>query len=320
MFTKTGTYALEADYNGIKATIPVTITDEGLKLAAKYPEVLLNKTREWSAEVTGEINGTVSPVAAKAFTWTSSDTGIATVTTDGTVKGVADGSCVLTGELGGSTVNIKVNIEIPTAVVMPAAPGDRASEWTVSAKTAMKSATVEPQENGFKLTFTQSSTRGPRITVAQSNVKTLWSLPEAVQVRINPGETPVTSVTVSLLAHNGDRLVDITSPVKIPANQETKLTFPVTDFFSTDDIGVYPIELSRVQIVPNGSVSKAYTVDVPGVEAVYDESSLGVSDIIADEGASGRPVRWYNLHGIRVDRPTAPGLYISTDGRKVLVH
>lgn len=320
MFTKTGTYALEADYNGIKATIPVTITAEGLKLAPKYPEVLLNKTREWSAEVTGEVNGTVSPVGAKAFSWSSSDTNIATVTSDGIVKGVADGKCVITGELGGSTVNINLTIEIPTAVTQPVAPGDRSADWTVTAKSAMKSATVTPEEKGFKLTFTQSSTRGPRITVAQSKEKNMWSLPEAVQVRVNPGSTPLTSVTVTLLAHNGDRGVDITSTAAIPADKETTLTFPVTDFFSTDDIGVYPIELTRLQFVPKGSVSKEYTVDVPGVEAVYDESALGVNDIVVDGNAADRPVRWYNLQGIPVSNPTAPGLYISTDGRKVLVH
>lgn len=317
MLTKTGTHALTASYNGISCSIPVTVVSDGIEIAPRYDKVLLNSTREWTAELQAMVDGKAMVVAAPVFSWTSSDADVARVDENGVVRGVSNGTAVITGKLGEKECVINLTVEIPAKTVLPVNETATADTWTIKSKTAMKTATVTPLENGFALDFMQSTTRGPRIVVGVD--RPLYSLPEAVQLRLNPGKTPLTSIGISVRAANAAREVDVLATEKIEASKENLLTFKIADILDTTDIGIYPVTMTRVTVTPNGKTSTAYHLDFNGVESVYNKNDLdGIEDITVspDKKADSH---WYNLQGIPVEAPTAPGMYLNSDGRKAIV-
>lgn len=317
MLTKTGTHALTATYNGISCSIPVTVVSDGIEIAPRYDKVLLNSTREWTAELQAMVNGKAMVVASPVFSWTSSDADVASVDENGVVRGVSNGTAVITGKLGEKECVINLTVEIPAKTVLPVNETATADTWTIKSKTAMKTATVAPLENGFALDFMQSSTRGPRIVVGVD--RPLYSLPEAVQLRLNPGETPLTSIGISVRAANAAREVDVLATEKIEASKENLLTFKIADILDTTDIGIYPVTMTRVTVTPNGKTSTAYHLDFNGVESVYNKSDLGGIEDITVSPDKKADSHWYNLQGIPVEAPTAPGLYLNSDGRKAIV-
>ena len=61
-------------------------------------------------------------------------------------------------------------------------------------------------KNGMKMTYTGSSSRSPRITLTKT--MNLWSLPDKVIVRINPGDALIKSLALSFKTPNGDTFLD----------------------------------------------------------------------------------------------------------------
>ena len=133
---------------------------------------------------------------------------------------------------------------------------------------------------GFALDFTISSSRSSKITLSKE-IK-IWSLPDTIQIRVNPGATNVTDITLNLIPNNGRAVT--TEFANIEANKENILSIPVSAIGDPNDIGIYPILFKSMSIVPKGSVNAVAHIDVAGFEAVYKNiPDAGVEDIFADE-------------------------------------
>ena len=316
--TAIGTYALTATYNGATASIPVTVAEVS-DVTPKYASVVLDSTREWPVDLVAAMGTNKLAVSPVPFDWTTSDASIATVDEDGTVRGVADGTAVITGTFGENTCSVKVDVQIPVETAMAIERTGEVDAWSITGTSISKGFTVSALDNGLAVDFTLSSTRGPLLK-AQLN-REVYSLPEALRIRVNPGDTRVTKVITIIKANNETRTVQLTHDAELPLHRETALTYNLADIFDTaGDLGVYPITFQSVSFYLSGATKTPYRLEVPGIEGVYDEKTLGVDDITLSDGddASAAPAQWYNLQGIPVDAPTAPGLYIAP-GQKVLV-
>lgn len=60
---------------------------------------------------TGKLNATVTPPTPLAVTWKSSDTSVATVSQDGTVTAVGEGTAIITATVGGVSASATVTVE-----------------------------------------------------------------------------------------------------------------------------------------------------------------------------------------------------------------
>lgn len=312
---QTGTYALTVTYNGATASLPVTV-NEPTGITAKYPAVVLNTTREWSIDLQSVNNGEAMTVSPEPFNWTSSDADIATVSEDGVVKGVSDGQATITGTLGDNTVAIVVNVQTPSSVIMPIERTGTVDPWTITATSVTKGFTTSVLENGLNIDFTLSSTRSPKITAKLAGA--IWSLPEGLQLRINSGDITVSRVITTVKAANADRTTQIIHETALDANTLTTLKYKFADYFDLSDIGVFPITLQSLDIYLKGATKTDYHLQIPGIEAVYDENTLGVDEITADSVANPEPKQWYNLQGIPVSDTTAPGIYIAPGHKKLV--
>ena len=273
-----GTHALTATYNGVSATIPVTISTSG-NAELKYDSVLIDNFREWPVDVQAMVNTTYMPLNPRALSWSSADASIATVDDLGIVKGKTDGTTELTGVFGENEYKLNLTVQCPTAHTMAIDPEVVDSTWSKSVS-GVKELKMSKLPMGFALDFTISSSRSSKITLSKE-IK-IWSLPDTIQIRVNPGATNVTDITLNLIPNNGRAVT--TKFANIEANKENILSIPVSAIGDPNDIGIYPILFKSMSIVPKGSVNAVAHIDVTGFEAVYKNiPDAGVEDIFADE-------------------------------------
>ena len=273
-----GTHALTATYNGVSATIPVTIAASS-DAELRYDTVLIDNYREWPVDVQALVNTTYMPLDPRALSWTSDDVAIATVDENGIVKGQANGTTDLVGLFGGNEYKVNLTVECPTAHAMPLDKEIVDSTWSKSLS-GVKDLSMSQLPMGFALDFTISSSRSSKITLSK-DIR-IWSLPDTIQIRINPGAATVNSVGVNLVPNNG-RAIN-TSFTTIESNKENILSIPVSAIGDPNDIGIYPILFKTISIVPKGKVNDVCHIDVSGFEAIYKNmSEVGVEDIIADK-------------------------------------
>lgn len=315
--TAGGYYPLIARYGDLTASIPLTVGSVD-NIAARYTDIVLDASRVYSVELQSMVDEQIMPVEPSLFTWTTSDPAVVSVDEQGRVRGLKEGTATVTAGCGDVKCTVNVTVQTVDAKVLPVDMAHDPAGWTVTT-TGVNKPALTAIDNGLAFDFTLSSTRGPSVT-AKFN-QPMRSLPIGVQIRINPTQTKVSKVTVNLKAANGARAVSVARAVDLEADKETVLTF-TPDEFEFDpagDIGIYPIEFASVGFAVSGATKTDYRVEIPGIEALYDDASLGgIADITVDADAR-RANRWYNLQGQPVTNPAAPGVYIAPNGDKRII-
>ena len=146
--------------------------------------VTLNK-----ASTTLNLNGTetltatVTPITAnnKTVTWSSGNSNIATVTSDGVVKAVASGTAIITARTSnGKTATCNVTVQIsPTGITLSK------TSVNITGKSDLLTATVSPQ-NASNKTVTWTSDNTKVATVSNGSIKA-----------VGPGTAIITASTVN---------------------------------------------------------------------------------------------------------------------------
>ena len=280
--TGSGTHVLKATTpDGIEAQIIVTVADTA-PIEPTLPAVLLNATREWEVQLHSVVDGTKMTVAPAAFEWTSSDPDVATVTIDGIVKGVADGTCTVTGSRPGMTIPVAVTIEVPKDTHHHIEATPDADAWTCTGVSTKISNFAANTDNSYSIDYTLSATRGPSITLSRK--VNLWSHPNGLEIKMDAANAKVTSVYVNVKAANSSASERLTIDNVAAANETYTVSFVNT--FDLDDVAVYPLQLSNLLLNLSGSTNTPYHIDFESIRAQYDESTVdGVIDIAADRPA-----------------------------------
>lgn len=311
-----GTHALTATYNGLTAKIAVTIDDTNAP-ELKYTNVLLDNYREWPIDVQALVNEEYMTIAPQALSWTSNDETIVTIDDSGIAKGVADGKATITGNVGDFSGEINITVECPTAQTMPIEKTVDTDAWNASiTATGVKDYNVTALENeGMSINYTVASGRSRNITLSRNNLK-IWSLPDALKITINPGEANISTLKITGKANNGSAKDYIIS--SIPQNISSEYEIPVSIFGDVNDIGIYPISLTGINIVLSGAtVGTSHNILFQKLEAVYNNVPSGIEGIITDnDNYSNAPIEYYNLQGIKVANPQN-GIYIAKRGNQV---
>ena len=147
------------------------------------------------------------------------------------------------------------------------------STWSF-AMSGGKNYEIEPLDNGMKVTYTGSSARVNYLRMNKDI--TLWSLPDTLRVRINPGEAPVTGVTFALRPNGGKISYQAVTPESVPANVETTIDLPIDQWIDADDMGNYPIQMAYIQVsLGKSTTGQEYTMLIPGLEVIYKNAPLG---------------------------------------------
>ena len=277
--TNAGTYALTAFYNGLTTSLPVTVSEND-NISMRLKKIITDTYREYPVEVQTSIEGQIIPLYAAALSWNSDDSSIAFINPDsGILKGVSNGETIIHGKINEFEGALNVVVEKPTVHEMAIDPDLKPETWKIT-QTGGTNLTATPLENGMRLTYKGSSGRGPNIKLAKS--LQIWSLPDSIRLRINPGEAPVKKITMSLRANeSGIQNVIFDTP---EANKMNRISVPVSDWCDTEDMQNYPIYINSIILEMGTSLTgKEYTIDIPGIESIYDVIPAGIEETIIEE-------------------------------------
>ena len=320
VFTAAGTPGygiLTAHYGEITVEIPVEIRDvDNFRL--RRERVIVDDKHPSPIDVLTQFGAFSYPVNPKVFDWKSSDENICTVT-DGILHGIINGETEIVGTLGETANKLIVSVQIPTGDVMPVFYPTFPTEDITLKQTGGKDISISEFEHGFKLYYTGTgATRGAYINISGNMVA--WSLPEAIRLRINPGDASIKKITLNAVNASEERILSwVFSTKELPKDTESTLELPLSDWCTVTDLGIYPIRINSIIFnMGKSDKDKTYTISVPGFEAVYPAYG-GVEAITADKNALKiypNPVNTSEPVKVTVNGTATAGIY-TMNGVKV---
>ena len=277
-----GIGVLKGTLNGLEASIPVTVdTSEEAKI--RLEKVLIDDVREYPIEMLSYVRENEMPISPIAFTWTSDNTDVATVgESTGVLKGLKDGSAVVTASLGEFKGNLNVTVEIPTGNTMPVVRDLPIENWTLQQTGGTGLALSLLGDNGYKLNYTgNGSSRGAYIQMNRD--LQVWSLPDKIRMTVNPGNATINKVSASASDALGNSTTTWTATeTTLPKNTETTVEFDLNDFTNPDDIAIYPITMKAIRFGMGASAKNTdFEIQIPKFEAVYNNAQGAVNTITA---------------------------------------
>ena len=283
--TGSGTSVLTGTLGDVSVSAPITIIGSGDAIELKNDSIITDTYRTHPVALQSRVGENMMPLDPEALTWTSSDESIVIIDENtGILKGVSDGEAMVTGTIEEQSVTMKVTVQKPVKRVYPLDPEMDLSTWNFS-MSGGKNVSTEPLDNGLKVTYTGSSGRTNYLRMSKDLV--LWSLPDTLRVRINPGEAPVTGATFALRPNGGKISYQAVTPASVPAGVESSIDLPIDQWIDVDDMGNYPISLTYIQINMGKSTSgQEYTMLIPGLEAIYRNApvSQAIPGDVNDDG------------------------------------
>ncbi|WP_407405223.1 phosphodiester glycosidase family protein [Sodaliphilus sp.] len=284
--TGEGKGLLTAHYGEVTLSEEIFVGASVDDVKIKYDSIVTDGFREYPIDVESTVMETVMPIDPSALEWTSSDPAVVAVGAHtGVLKGVADGEALVVGTLNGRSDTIKVVVQKPTAHAMPIDPDLDINTWKFSqagGKDAVKTAVGD----GFTYEYTGSSSRAPKLTMSKDIY--LWSLPDTLRVRLNPGEAPVKSLVFGLRTNGGGINYQTVAPEVVNPNVENTFDVPMNSWMDTDDMGNFPVLLSSIQVGMGASATgQKYVMNFMGLETIYNAIPLTPVGVKGDVNGDG---------------------------------
>ena len=275
---------ITANYNGLTAKLPVEVKNVQ-NFAITHSKILVDDKRPYEIEVSTEIDNKSYPITPKVFNWTSADNSVCTVNEKGFVTGLKDGDVVVTGTLGDIKKELTVSVQIPTAANMPVNYPTFPTDWTLK-QTGGTGLAISSLENGFKLDYTgNGAARGAYISVARPMV--IWSLPEAIRIKVNPGESQIKKISMNAENALGERIASwVFTADALEKNKESVFELKLSDWCNPAMNATYPIQINSVRFDMGASKKgTAFSISVPAFEAIYPQFGGVAQNIINSDMA-----------------------------------
>lgn len=299
--TGSGYHALTAHYGSAKASIPVTIGSGEPKFAVS--NILLDDTHTYHVNVTAATSKTDVPLDNSALSWSSADPAVATVDSEGNVKGVKIGTTTVTGVLDNFTGNLNVTVEIPEYRHLPLALAPEEG-WTKN-PTGVKNVELSPLgENGMAVSYTVSNARGTSLQLKKTIP--FYAIPDSVRLVVNPKASKISKIMFSLENAAGEAVTQTYKPA-LKAGENNVVLIPVSDFFDAENLENYPVSFSYMRVYFSDPNNAALQIEIPVIEGVYvgRPENSGVGAVFADKDSDS----------VRIcPNPAAAGSEVSVEG------
>jgi uncharacterized protein YjdB len=222
-----GEVQVAATAEGKSALVNVTVTPKTVATVRLTPNgdqsLLVGQTRQMTAAT---LDSDGNPLPGRNVTWSSSSTGIATVSNTGLITGIASGGAVITATSEGKTAVVAVTVSTVPIASIAVAPG---SDTVVVTQTLQLTAVAKDAQGGTLSgrTFAWVTSDPSRATISSTGLVT-GVTPGTVTITASAeGKTGSASITVK------EKPVGavILSPaqVSVEAGQTRQLTVQVTD-------------------------------------------------------------------------------------------
>ena len=263
-----GSGLLTASYKGHTATLTVNVIPSSDGIHIVNDSVINDTYHPYKVELQSTVLDKTMAIDPAALSWTSSDERVVTVGHDtGVLQGVADGTAWVIGKVGDVVDSLKVIVEKPLAHVMAIDPNPDVTTWKFT-QSGGKNATQQANGDGITYSYTGASSRAPKIVLTKA--LRLWSLPDTVRLRINPGEASFKNVVFGLRANGQNVAYHTVTPDSVTAGKEMVLDVPTSAWTDATNMANFPVTLNSIQLNMNASTTgKQYTIEFLGFETVY---------------------------------------------------
>lgn len=299
-----GYHALTATYGGASCTVPVTIGtgEPRMRLASAVTDGF----RDYRVEVVAAVDNLEMPLENKALTWSTDNAAVATVSADGLVHGVANGTANITGSVDSFTGTLPVTVSIPNSHYEDIDSARNFANWKITGTGIQNQAVADGGNSVINLSYAIKSTRGTYIALAPEN-GTCIGIPDSIRLVVNPGAASVSKIIVDA-GPRGERGtgVALSGPF---VNGDNLITLAASEFVDTTDMASYPLTLNKITFYVGGSVGAPNTIGISALQSVHNAIPAGTNGINTVTAIPAAPTQLYDLQG----RPAtnAPGLYLS---------
>lgn len=309
---------LHASYNGITADQEIYVVPAELSLDTHT--YVVDNRRAYPIKVSASIDGHEYSVDPGSATWTTADPQIATVAA-GWITGVANGTTTMSAKSDLLNDEITVSVEIPDTDLRTLIAPFNADDYKIT-QSGGRGISAKADGDGLTLTYTgNGSARGAYINLYANNKMRTYSLPQSIELTINPGDADVQSITTNYENAQGEHSTLYFTRTPVEKNTVSTFSINLADIFDTDDNTCYPVTLSNIRLNMGASKSgQTFTISIPSLCQSYKPGS-GVSDIpVADISDHSADEAWFTLQGIQLPQPQPGTLMIHRrNGRGTLV-
>lgn len=261
-----------AQKNGKKAEIEVVLQDvENISL--KDQSILLDKVRQYPLHITGIASGIERVLDPAAFEWSNSNPNCCIIE-DGVVKGMSNGTALLTGKLGNVILELMVSVEIGIKK-MVAESFDAMNSFKITASSAFKnlsySTTSLPSgwNGGVRIGFDLSAGRFPSLTLDKSI--RLYGIPDSLVMEIELTEDLMNTFSIDFQNSKGELVQQYQANLNKGINH---LIIPFTPDKNLIDIGHYPLSISRIFFSLKGIARNQQAILLSSITAFYPEENV----------------------------------------------
>ncbi len=246
----------------LMTSAPVSIRLDSLLTDSKHP---------YEVEVNGVVGNATIKVLPGALTWHSLDEQIATVTPDGVITGVSNGSVMIGANLGDYSDTILVNVEIPARNPMQWENFMLPEQWKITSTAGFNPAWANTACLGCPagINFTYVIGRSPFLKLEKK--QRLYSLPDTIRWAFQT-DALLTKVYMGLRPDKGEQTKVVTLfPDGVPQNTKNEVAIPVRETFG-DDPAIFPLWLEYINfLVDTKTTSGDHTITLWPIELIYNE-------------------------------------------------
>mgnify|MGYP002622267220 CR=1 FL=1 len=246
----------------LNTSSPITIRLDSLLIDSRHP---------YSIEVSGIVGNASIEVYPGALTWHSLNDQVATVSDEGIILGVSNGSTQVIGRLGDYTDTILVNVEIPSHVPMQWEDFLAFDEWKITSTTGFNPTWVVSNCLGCPsgLAFTYVIGRSPFLKI--ENKERMYSLPDSIRWAFQT-DAQLTKVNMGIRTDKAEQATTITLfPEGVPSNTQNQVCIPVRETFG-DDPAIFPLWLEYINfLVDTKTTTGTHNITLWPIELIYNE-------------------------------------------------
>ncbi len=264
-------------FNGATTSFQVEIMPEA-PVKIRLDSVLLDNKVEYPVEVQTVVDGVTMNLYSGALTWEVENPSVCSVT-NGTVKGIGNGSTWVIGSLGTFKDTIKVNVEIPEERYITAC-SFTSIDWNITKSSNLTNVSHATTEDAIITSYTYKS--GRNTNIAYHNDFPFYSLPDSFKIKFNPGGSSISKVVLRFKENNGGIVTINKEYTGFEKNKDNTIGIRLSELMNNPtDRGAYPLHFNFMQFAIDGvgmTSSQNYDISIKEFLLVYEGITTGVNN------------------------------------------
>lgn len=271
---------LTAHCGNVSVTKDIEIINAEVAIVSK--NILIDNFRPFQLSVNAITADKTYAYDPTHLEWSVEDPDVASIDSDGVLRGLANGTTTITGTIGDFSTQSTVTVEIANAESIPFCP---LAAWTVKKGTGMSDLTVA--DDGT-ISFTFNKTNG-YIDLSQTE-EDFYSLPDEAYATFT-STVPVAEIQVNILPASETRNINykLQPETSWAAGVEHTVDLEIEKNVDLDNILSYPLSLRRVRFTFEtlSTNTGAQTFKLGGIFGRYKHFD-GVQSVAIDEPSSAK--------------------------------